>query len=81
MFLAARSLNIVLVLGMIPLGKKIDFNDPIVLNSCRAAYVISNLLIAGLYFFVYSSVQKKNGAFPRRRRLSLPRSGLLPCLR
>lgn len=47
---------------MIPIGKKIDFANPNVLNACRAAYVGSNILIALLYVYVQSVINKKKGA-------------------
>jgi hypothetical protein len=60
MALSPQVVNLILVLSMIPISKKIDFNDPVVLNGCRAAYLISNLLIAGIYMYIQSSINKKN---------------------
>lgn len=42
-------------------SKKIPFDDPTVLNGVRALYLVSNLLIAGLYFYVQSLVNRKKG--------------------
>ncbi len=42
-------------------AKKIPFEDPFVLNSCRAAYVISNVLILGIYLYIQSAINKKKG--------------------
>lgn len=44
------------------LAKKIPFEDPNVLNACRAAYAISNLLIIGIYLYVKSVIDRKKGA-------------------
>lgn len=43
------------------LAKKIPFEDPNVLNACRAAYAISNLLILGIYLYVKSVIDGKKG--------------------
>ena len=47
---------------MIPIANKIPFDNPNVLNACRAAYVASNLIIAGLYLgaldYVFSKLIK-----------------------
>ena len=52
------------------ISKKIPFDDPNVLNGVRALYVISNIIIAAIYFYVQMQINKKNGAsraFGRRR--------------
>ncbi|KAK3944428.1 inorganic phosphate transporter Pho88 [Diplogelasinospora grovesii] len=41
------------------IAKKIPFEDPMVLNACRAAYVISNLIILGISLYTKSIVDKK----------------------
>jgi hypothetical protein len=46
---------------MMQVARKIPFEDPMVLNACRAAYVISNLVIAGIYYYIYTLVNKKKG--------------------
>lgn len=50
-----------IVLGVMQLAKKIPFEDPNVLNACRAAYAISNLLIIGIYLYVKSVIDGKKG--------------------
>jgi len=45
---------------MMQLSKKIPFDDPMVLNGCRALYVISNVIILGLYFYSKLQIDKKN---------------------
>lgn len=46
---------------MMQVSKKIPFDDPNVLNGVRALYVVSNLLIAGIYFYVKMQIDKKKG--------------------
>lgn len=48
---------------MMQVSKKIPFDDPNVLNGVRALYVVSNLLIAGIYFYVKMQIDKKRGTF------------------
>jgi hypothetical protein len=49
------------------ISKKIPFDDPNVLNGVRALYVISNIIIASIYFYVQQKINKKNGAYPVTR--------------
>lgn len=51
------------------LSKKIPFDDPMVLNGCRALYVVSNLLILGLYLYCKIQIDKKNGETIRNLRI------------
>ena len=44
------------------ISKKIPFDDPNVLNGVRALYIVSNLIIAGIYLYVQAQINKKNGA-------------------
>lgn len=55
------STNIIIILGMMQVSKKIPFEDPDVLNMVRALYVTSNLLIAGIYIYVQLQINKKKG--------------------
>ncbi|KAF1915682.1 inorganic phosphate transporter Pho88 [Ampelomyces quisqualis] len=52
--------NLVIILGFMQISKKIPFDDPNVLNGVRALYVISNIIIAGIYFYVQQQINKKN---------------------
>jgi hypothetical protein len=52
---------LIIILGMMQVAKKIPFDDPLVLNYCRAAYAISNLLILGIYLYIKIIVDKKKG--------------------
>jgi hypothetical protein len=47
---------------MMQLSKKIPFEDPTVLNGARALYIVSNLIIAGLYLYIQAQINKKKGA-------------------
>ena len=46
---------------MMQVSKKIPFDDPSVLSAVRALYVVSNVLIAGIYFYVKLQIDKKKG--------------------
>jgi hypothetical protein len=56
------STNLVIVLGMMQVSKKIPFDDPQVLMAVRILYVASNLFIFGIYFYVQTQINKKKGA-------------------
>lgn len=51
----------VIVLGMMQVSKKIPFEDPQVLLGVRALYIVSNLLIAGIYLYMRYQINKKKG--------------------
>lgn len=53
---------------MMQASKKVPFDDPNVLNGVRALYVISNLIIAGVYFYVKMQIDKKKGTLPPTRK-------------
>lgn len=57
--------NLVIILGTMQLAKKIPFEDPNVLNMCRALYIASNLIIAGLYLWVQLKINKNKGMLAR----------------
>lgn len=46
---------------MMQASKKIPFEDPNVLLGVRALYVLSNVVIAGLYLYTLQQIDKKNG--------------------
>ena len=62
MLMFLSSTNLIIVLGMMQLSKKIPFDDPQVLMGVRILYVVSNLFIFGLYFYVQTQINKKKGA-------------------
>ncbi|KAK5103429.1 phosphate transporter (Pho88) [Lithohypha guttulata] len=53
--------NLVIMLGMMQVSKKIPFEDPNVLMGVRALYVVSNLLIFGVYYYITTKIQRKKG--------------------
>lgn len=55
------------------ISKKIPFDDPNVLNGVRALYIVSNIIIAGVYFYVQAQINKKNG---ESRRTAVAPQGL-----
>lgn len=42
-------------------SKKVPFENPDVLNGVRALYVVSNLIIVGIYYYVQMQINKKRG--------------------
>jgi hypothetical protein len=55
--------NLLIILGMMQVSKKIPFDDPQVLMGVRILYVVSNLFIFALYFYVQTQINKKKGAY------------------
>ena len=55
------STNLVIILGMMQVSKKIPFEDPQVLMGIRALYIISNLIILGIYLFMQQKINSKKG--------------------
>lgn len=55
---------------MMQASKKIPFDDPNVLMGVRALYVVSNLIIAGVYLYTKMQIDKKRGTshFPHNVR-------------
>ena len=46
---------------MMQASKKIPFEDPQVLMGVRGLYIVSNLLIFGIYMYVKMQIDKKKG--------------------
>ncbi|GAB1313671.1 phosphate transporter (Pho88) [Madurella fahalii] len=59
MALSPQITNLIIILGMMQVAKKIPFDDPTVLNACRAVYIASNLIIISIYLYIKSVVDKK----------------------
>lgn len=55
------STNLLIILVMMQVSKKIPFDDPQVLMAVRAFYIVSNLIIAGVYLYVQTIINKKKG--------------------
>ncbi|KAF6220046.1 hypothetical protein HO133_003871 [Letharia lupina] len=51
--------NLLIILGMMQVSKKIPFEDPQVLMGVRVLYVVSNLIILGIYFYMQMKINKK----------------------
>lgn len=56
----------VIILGMMQVSKKIPFEDPNVLMGVRILYVVSNLVIFGVYFYVQQKINGKKGLWTPR---------------
>ncbi len=57
---------------MMQVAKRIPFDDPNVLNICRALYVASNLIILGIYLYIKTTIDKKKGMSHSLHCLQLP---------
>ncbi|KAL7623681.1 phosphate transporter (Pho88) [Parahypoxylon ruwenzoriense] len=57
--LSPQVTNIVIILGMMQVSKRIPFDNPDVLNYVRVLYVTSNLIIASIYIYVQLQINKK----------------------
>jgi hypothetical protein len=44
-------------------SKKVPFEDPNVLNIVRGVYILSNIIIAGIYIYVQSKISAKKGEY------------------
>lgn len=47
---------------MMQVSKKIPFDDPQVLMGVRALYVVSNLIIVGIYLYMQQKINAKKGS-------------------
>jgi hypothetical protein len=46
---------------MMQVSKRIPFDNPDVLLGVRALYIVSNVIILGIYLYVQSKINKKKG--------------------
>lgn len=46
---------------MMQVSKRVPFEDPTVLNYIRLMYIVSNIIILGLYFMTGTKIKAKNG--------------------
>jgi hypothetical protein len=65
------SSNLVIILGMMQVSKKVDFENPDVLNIVRGLYVASNVIIALVYLYVQSQINKKKGTLRLSHALNI----------
>lgn len=59
MGLSPQISNLVIILGMMQVSKKVNFDDPQVLNIVRGIYILSNVIIASVYFYIQMQINKK----------------------
>ncbi|KAI0469306.1 putative phosphate transporter [Xylaria cf. heliscus] len=57
--LSPQITNLIIILLMMQVSKKVPFEDPTVLNGVRALYIGSNVLIAAIYGYVLLQINKK----------------------
>jgi len=60
MAISPQITNLVIILAFMQISKKVPFDNPLVLNAVRGLYIVSNLIIAGIYLFVQQKINKKN---------------------
>jgi hypothetical protein len=51
----------VIILGMMQVSKRVPFDDPQVLTGVRILYVVSNLIIFGIYYYIGLKIKAKRG--------------------
>ncbi|KAI0025081.1 inorganic phosphate transporter [Xylariomycetidae sp. FL0641] len=57
--LSPQITNLIIILGMMQVSKRIPFDDPNVLNIVRGVYVVSNIIIGAIYLYVMTTINKK----------------------
>ena len=55
--------NLIIILGMMQVSKRVPLEDPNVLNIVRGIYILSNVIIAGVYAYTQFLINKKKGTF------------------
>jgi hypothetical protein len=58
------STNLAIILVMMQLAKKVPFDNPDVLMGVRALYIVSNVLIVGIYLWTQAKINSKKGMYP-----------------
>jgi len=56
----AQLTNLAVILGLMQVAKRIPLDDPNVLNIVRLGYILSNLIIAGIYYYIGIKIKRKN---------------------
>lgn len=59
--LISHSTNLAIILGMMQVSKKVPFDDPNVLNGVRLLYIVSNLIMFAIYYYIGIQIKKKKG--------------------
>ncbi|KAF2456999.1 inorganic phosphate transporter-like protein pho88 [Lineolata rhizophorae] len=59
MAISPQVTNVIIILFVMQVAKKIPFDDPVVLNAVRGLYVTSNVIIAGIYLYIQAQINKK----------------------
>lgn len=76
--------NLAIILGMMQVSKKIPFEDPQVLLGVRVLYVVSNLIIFAIYYYISMQIKKKKGEpqqiLPNRQQSALARTSCASAL-
>ncbi|KAL6855477.1 phosphate transporter (Pho88) [Amphichorda felina] len=57
--LSPQITNLVIMLGMMQVSKRIPFDDPFTLNIVRVCYIASNVIIGLIYLYVQAQINKK----------------------
>ncbi|WBW71598.1 SRP-independent ER targeting protein Snd3b [Schizosaccharomyces osmophilus] len=60
----AQVLNLVAALGVMQYSKRLDFEDPQIVYYARAAYVVSNAIIFGIYTIIQTRISSNNDRTP-----------------
>lgn len=63
---------------MMQVSKRIPFEDPDVLNIVRGVYIASNVIIALVYLYIQSVINKKKGTQTQTQTLALAQIHNLP---
>jgi len=58
MAISPQITNLVIILVMMQVSKKVDFENPMVLNLVRGAYVASNVIIFAIYLYCQVKINK-----------------------
>ncbi|KJZ73086.1 Inorganic phosphate transport protein PHO88 [Hirsutella minnesotensis 3608] len=57
--LSPQITNLIIILGMMQVSKRIPFDDPTVLTGVRGIYIASNVIIAIVYLYIQLQINKK----------------------
>jgi hypothetical protein len=53
--------NLIIILGMMQVSKRVPLEDPNVLMIVRGLYILSNIIIASVYAYTQYLINKKKG--------------------